>query len=54
LYFKAKPVDCSKGRHVCENGGVCKNITVHADSFFGFECVCPKGYSGEICEKSKP
>lgn len=33
----------------CMNGGVCKNL----DRGEGFYCICPEGYSGDLCNALK-
>ena len=33
----------------CMNGGVCKNL----DRGEGFYCICPEGFSGEVCNALK-
>ena len=52
LQKKAGPLYCSDSQFICENGGTCSNITVDSDSFFGFKCICPVGYSGDLCQTS--
>lgn len=39
------------GRHKpCLNGGICKNTNITSQPF---HCICPRGWKGETCEKSK-
>lgn len=33
----------------CMNGGVCKNL----DRGEGFYCICPEGFSGDLCNALK-
>ena len=37
---------CTNG--TCSNGGTCINLLKG-----GFACVCPAGYSGNLCQNSK-
>ena len=51
FYHQAAPLSCSNSTFLCQNGGTCNNSTVN--SYIGFKCQCPLGYSGNLCEKSK-
>ena len=50
---KVEPLRCNGTNFICQNGGICQNTTVASTSLFGFQCSCPTGFSGELCEKSK-
>ena len=48
------PLYCADDKFLCENGGVCSNMTYAPQtSLFGFYCSCPTGYTGDLCEISK-
>ncbi len=48
------PLFCSSSSFLCQNGGTCVNQTgVSPTAFFGFQCNCPPGFTGELCEISK-
>ena len=44
------PQKCTDSTYVCQNGGTCVNIT--SSTMFGYQCNCPVGYTGELCETS--
>lgn len=41
---------CTNSTYLCQNGGTCVNIT--SSTVFGYQCNCPIGYSGDLCETS--
>ncbi|CAF0922549.1 unnamed protein product, partial [Brachionus calyciflorus] len=49
---QAEPLRCTNSTFLCYNGGTCRNTQVEPTSQFGFECVCPRGFTGELCELS--
>ncbi len=53
--IQAKPLKCENSEYLCKNGATCENTNADKEStsLFGFKCVCPPGYYGEYCEKSK-
>lgn len=51
IILKALPLFCSNSTFICLNGGSCMdNSSVSNSALFGFYCLCPTGYSGEICQ----
>uniref|UniRef100_A0A1I7T631 Delta-like protein n=2 Tax=Caenorhabditis tropicalis TaxID=1561998 RepID=A0A1I7T631_9PELO len=36
---------CSSAEHVCQNGGTCISMDEKT-----IQCICPKGFSGKLCE----
>jgi hypothetical protein len=45
------PVNCStSGNDLCKNGATCVDTSIN--NIIGFNCNCPVGYSGTLCEKS--
>jgi hypothetical protein len=46
--FKGAPSKCSDSSFLCLNNGKCVNETV--DAVVGFNCHCPPGFSGILCE----
>ena len=47
-----KRLECVNKNSYCMNGGKCENYPV--DVNFGFRCICPPGYGGDLCELRKP
>ncbi len=45
--IEARPVTCGS-TNLCLNGGVCQNANIN--SYIGYKCLCPLGYSGFLCE----
>ena len=51
-----RPIYCTNENSLCKNGGSCQNLTISVEllsnTIVGFQCSCPTGYSGYMCEIS--
>ena len=53
-YLIARPVDCSRSKKLCLNGGICKDrLNVDPNDYTAFECACSFGWTGPRCEQSE-
>ncbi|CAF0730538.1 unnamed protein product [Brachionus calyciflorus] len=51
----SQPLTCQQAPNICQNGATCiPNLNVLQTSEFGFTCICPPGFTGELCEERIP